>query len=78
MAAADILPLRREAIGEAAALRAGRAGAVPFRSLESLHVLALRHLPGGAGAIAQALQPLGIANLPAAGTMSAAPGPAGP
>lgn len=78
MAAAEVLPLRREAIGEGAKPLAERAGAVRFRILESLHVLALRHLPGGAGTVSQALQPLGIANLPAVGTMSAAPGPAGP
>ena len=82
MAAPDALtPLRRDAIGHwAASLKAASdAGTVAIRSLEPLHVLALRHLPGGAQAIAQALRPLGIDTLPAAGRhASSAAGAAGP
>lgn len=82
MAAPDALtPLRHDAIGHWAARLAADsdAGTVVMRSLEPLHVLALRHLPGGAQAIAQALQPLGIDALPAAGRhASSASGAAGP
>ena len=82
MAAPDALtPLRRDAIGHwAASLQAASdAGTVAIRSLETLHVLALRHLPGGAQAIAQALRPLGIDTLPTAGRLAcSAEGAAGP
>ena len=82
MAAPDALtPLRRDAIGHwAASLTADLdTGTVVMRSLEPLYVLALRHLPGGAPAVAQALRPLGIDTLPAAGRhASSAAGAAGP
>jgi len=82
MAVPDSLtPLRRDAIGHwAASLTADSdAGTVVMRSLEPLHVLALRHLPGAAQAILQALRPLGIDTLPAAGRhASSAAGAAGP
>ena len=82
MAAPDVLtPLRRDAIGHWAAslTAASDAGTVAIRSLETLHVLALRHLPGGAQAIAQALRPLGIDTLPTAGRLAcSAEGAAGP
>lgn len=48
------------------------------RALAPLHLLSLRHGFGGDAAIARALQPLGIAHLPAAGQLAGAPGPDGP
>jgi heterotetrameric sarcosine oxidase gamma subunit len=76
-----LMPLRRDAIGHWAASLMGDpdASSVVIRSLEPLHVLALRHLPGGAQAIAQALRPLGIDTLPVAARLaSSAAGAAGP
>lgn len=76
-----LMPLRRDAIGHwAASLMGGPdASTGVIRSLEPLHVLALRHLPGGAQAITQALRPLGIDTLPVAGRhASSAAGAAGP
>lgn len=73
MAVPDALtPLRRDAIGHWAASLAAEsdAGTVVMRSLEPLHVLALRHLPGGAQTVAQALRPLGIDTLPVAGQLA--------
>jgi heterotetrameric sarcosine oxidase gamma subunit len=67
MAVNELQALPRERIAELGALVAARRGAGRVRLVEPLHVVALRMLPGGADAVAQAAAAVGIDALPPAG-----------
>ncbi|MGH8030856.1 MAG: hypothetical protein ACREO8_00455 [Luteimonas sp.] len=67
MAAIELQALRRSELGELARLLPASRAELAVQLVEPLHVLSLRHLPGGAQALAAAAAMAGVASLPGPG-----------